>query len=339
MGRGVGISGLRRMGLAILLVALLPACDSGSSDFIEERGRQDTTILTFRPGTLPPGSAGGEPLVGQMVITLESGQVIDGLVLSNPNGDCIKVDRSTEVTIRNSVIGPCGGRAIHIQSSVDVKVEDSELIDSEAGVYALNSSSIVVSGNTISNAGRNPVQFDKVTGSGNVVSDNEISNQEGSSETEDSINIYQSSGTESSPLVVERNLISDGGSSRSGSGILVGDNGGSHMVVRGNTLINPGQVGIGVAGGQNISVVDNLVFSEQFPWSNVGIYVWDQYDTDCEAIEVRGNVVEWYNSAGEVNPFYDAGNCGEVAGWHLNDSSDDLGELLGQGQGAGGGDQ
>jgi parallel beta-helix repeat protein len=236
------------------------------------------------------------------------------------------------VTIRNSVIGPCGGKAIEVRRSTGVRIEYSELLDSDAGIYALDSSSIVISGNTISNAGRNPVQFDKVTGSGNVVSDNEIHNQEGSSETEDSISIYESSGTESSPLVVEGNLISQGGSSRSGSGILVGDNGGSHVVVRGNTLINPGQVGIGVAGGQNISVVDNLVVSEAFPWSNVGIYVWDQYDTGCEGIEVRGNVVEWYNSTGGVNPFWDAGNCGMVAGWDLNDSSDELGDLLGQDQ-------
>jgi hypothetical protein len=250
--------------------------------------------------------------------------------VSNPDGDCIRIRRSTEIVIRNAVIGPCGGRAILIQDSRQVVVETSKLTDTSAGVYALDSSAISVTDNVITNAGRNPIQYDKVTLAGNVVSGNRIINIEGSSHTEDSINIYQSGGTGASPLLVEDNLVFNGGSSLSGSGILVGDNGGSHTIVRGNTLINPGQAGIGVAGGKDISVVDNIVYSESFPWSNVGIYVWDQYETQCTAVEVTDNTIQWLNSQGIVNALYDAGNCGAVSGWDSNQVVSDLEDILRQ---------
>jgi nitrous oxidase accessory protein NosD len=86
---------------------------------------------------------------------------------------------------------------------------------------------------------------------------------------------------------VRGNRLSNGGPSGSGSGIMVGDEGGSHIVVKGNTLTNPGQVGIGVAGGQNIRILDNSVFSASHPWSNIGIYVWNQSGGTCSNVEVR----------------------------------------------------
>jgi hypothetical protein len=265
---------------------------------------------------------------GEIVIEDEHDRVLDGVVVSNPDGDCIRIKRSTEIVIRNAIIGPCAGSAIHIQDSRQVAVETSELSDTAAGVYALDSSSISVTDNLITDAGRNPIQYDKVTLAGNLVSGNRIINVEGSPRTEDSINIYQSGGTGASPLVVEDNLVFNGGSSLSGSGILVGDNGGSHTIVRRNTLINPGQAGIGVAGGRNIRVIDNVVYSAPFPWSNVGIYVWDQYESQCMEIEVNGNTVQWLNGEGEVNAFFDAGNCGPVVGWDDNAVTSDLEAVL-----------
>ncbi|MCI0426297.1 MAG: right-handed parallel beta-helix repeat-containing protein [Actinobacteria bacterium] len=321
MGNGVG-----RRGAAVLLGSVvLSACTGGG------------TIITLPPPTTPdvsvsegtaPATLVPSPLEGQLRLDRETGVVLDGLIISNPYGDCIRITHSSDVVIRNAVIGPCAGRAIFIQDSSSVVVESSELFDSASGVYALDSTTVIVTGSLISNAGRNPVQYDKVTGVGNKVSGNEIVNEHGAAHTEDSINIYESGGTETSPLTVEDNLVIGGGSSGSGSGILVGDNGGSHQLVRNNTLINPGQVGIGVAGGRNIRVLDNLVFSRSHPWSNVGIYVWDQYETECRAVEVSGNVVQWQDSDGAANALYDAGNCGLVSGWELNEVSSDLEDVL-----------
>jgi Right handed beta helix region len=317
MGRGVGRAGASIL-VPILAMAILVGCTADP----EPGNEGQVTTPTFRPGTVDTTIAG--PLVGQLVIERESARVIEGLVISNPDGDCVTVTRSTDIVIRDSVIGPCAGKAVTIRRSEGIRIEDSDLTDSAAGVYALDSQAVAITGNIFTNAGRNPVQFDKVDGPGNIVSNNEIHNEAGSSDTEDSINIYQSSGTETSPLLVEGNLVFNGGSSGSGSGILVGDNGGANLVVRGNVLINPGQAGIGVAGGRSIRVVDNTVFSESFPWSNVGIYVWDQYRTRCGEIEVSGNVVQWLNRDGAANPWHDAGNCGEIVGWEMNQVSSDL---------------
>lgn len=317
MGFGAGGTSSRgRLGYFILALAFLTACDSD----------QVVTTSTTGPGD-PSGHSqpeGPERLIGHQIIRGRSGVVMEDLHLSNPDGDCLRIVGSTNIVVRNVTIGPCGGRAIVIERSSGVVVEAMAIGDSRAGIYALNSSGVVVSESLFNDTGRNPIQFDKVTGPGNAITGNLIINLEGSPSTEDSINVYSSGGTEVSPLIVADNFLRNGGSSRSGSGILVGDNGGTHTVVRGNTLINPGQVGIGVAGGRNIVVVDNLVFSESFPWTNVGIYVWDQYESNCGDIEVTGNVVEWYNGSGDPNRFFDAGNCGQVQGWDDNEPADDL---------------
>lgn len=228
---------------------------------------------------------------------------------------------STNVVIRDSIVGPCAGTGVRVRGSSGVKIEGSEFRDTDGGIYALASESVSVSDNTFRGTGRNPIQFDKVRGSGNAVVSNIIQNEPGNPLTEDSINIYMSGGTPESPLVVANNLIRGGGSSSSGSGIMVGDNGGSFTEVVENLLIEPGQVGIGVAGGHDITVRDNVVYSAARQWTNVGIYVWDQYDSDCSGIEVRGNLVEFYSSSGDPNRYFDGGNCGPIDGWEANEEA------------------
>ncbi|HEX6946711.1 MAG TPA: right-handed parallel beta-helix repeat-containing protein [Acidimicrobiia bacterium] len=250
--------------------------------------------------------------------------VIANMKVTNPDGDCINITGVRQVIIRNSEIGPCGGRAVEIRNSSNVTIEDTKFLESAAGVYVLRSEGVQIRGNTFTSTGRNPIQFDKVTGAGNAITDNVILNENGNDETEDSINIFMSGGLPDDPLVVARNVIEGGGSSTTGSGIIIGDAGGSNTVVESNLLIDPGQVGIGVAGGANITVRGNTVFAGAHPWSNVGIYVWNQADGPCGQIRVEGNVVEFYNSAGELSTFFDGENCGVIEGWDANSTVTDL---------------
>lgn len=266
----------------------------------------------------PPGPAGIR-LSGPIRLSSESGIVIEDLAISNPDGPCVVIEESADVVIRNSEIGPCGGHAVVIERSTSVRVESLHIADSTSGVYAVESQGVTVAGNVFRDAGRNFVQFDKVTGGGNVISGNSGANKLGGSNAEDMVSVYRSSGTVSSPLMVIGNAFRDGGPSSSGSGIMVGDNGGAHIEVRGNTLSNPGQVGIGVPGGIGIKVVGNTVFSAAHAWSNVGIYVWNQSGGSCGEIEVRDNRVEWYSADGSPSPHWDGGNCGTVSGWDDND--------------------
>jgi hypothetical protein len=263
--------------------------------------------------------------VGGLTLSGEDGQVIQGVTISNPDGNCVEIAHSSDITILDSQIGPCGGHAVTIDDSTSVRLEGLTISDAESGVYAHASESIAVVGTIFSDAGRNFVQFDKVTGSGNEISENEGSNRLGQSSAEDLISIYSSSGTEESPLLVVGNDFGGGGPSESGSGIMIGDNGGSDIVVENNTLTNPGQVGIGISGGTDIRVIGNAIFSEGHPWSNVGIYVWNQSDDSCGEIEVRDNRVDWEDPQGAPNPSWDSGSCGEVSGWDDNDWNADLG--------------
>ncbi len=287
----------------MFMVAFGVSCSSGA----EERPTTSASAVTTSTGGLSP-----------FVIDGASGEVFEGLSLSNPSGPCVEITNSSDVTFRNSEIGPCAGPAIEVERSEGVLLEALEISDTDTGIYVLDSQSISVTGNTFRDAGRNFVQFDKVTGPDNRIVGNTGMNTLGGSNAEDLINVYKSSGTAESPLEVRENHLSDGGPSRSGSGIMVGDAGGSHIVVQDNVLMNPGQVGIGVAGGSNIRVLDNTVFSTSHPWSNVGIYVWNQSSGSCAAIEVRGNQVDWTNAVGKSNSKWDGKNCGVITGWDDN---------------------
>lgn len=286
---------------------------------------ESTTTTSAGAPAATTTTTAGLSVSGQVVVNGESGVVIQGLKISNLDGPCVLILASSEVVFRDSEIGPCGGKAIEIRGSSTVTLERLTVHDSGSGVYALTSEHVAVVGNTFTNAGRNFVQFDKVTGTGNVISGNSGANILGGSIAEDFISIYKSSGTSESPITVTNNSFRNGGPSVSGSGIMVGDNGGSHILVQANTLTNPGQVGIGVAGGTSIRVLDNIVYSATQPWSNVGIYVWNQSGGPCGSIEVSSNQVEWYNADGAENPRWDGGNCGTIAEWDNNNWHADLG--------------
>lgn len=261
-----------------------PACQTTTTTV----GTTTTSTTTVPPTTTTvPGDC-----IPSGPITRTGGTVVlEGLCISNPSGDCVVISGASSVTIRNNQIGPCGS-----YPSVNAKA-----------VYVLSSSNVEVSGNTFANAGRNFVQFDKVTGGS--ITDNTGENQLGQSWAEDLISLYQSNGTASAPIVVSGNRLRNGGPSGSGSGIMLGDGGGSFQVATGNILVDPGQVGIGVASGTNIVVADNLVYSSSHGWSNVGIYVWNQYGTPCNTISVTGNQVNWLNASGAQNSWWDGGNC------------------------------
>ena len=265
------------------------------------------------------------PRTGPIVIRRESNVVIENLHISNPGGTCVTVTRSSNVTIRNSTIGPCGGEAVYLSDVDTAQVTGNYISGTNNGVLVHRSDSVAVDGNAFVNAGRNFVQFDKVNGPDSSISDNRGQNELGGSIVEDMINLYQSNGTAGSPIRIVGNHLRNGGPSGYGSGIMLGDGGGSHQIAQGNRLVNPGQVGIGVASGDGIRVIDNLIYSSAQSWSNVGLYVWNQYDSGCSSIEVAGNLVNWTAADGYSNGFWNGGGC------DLNEYGNNWGANLGPG--------
>ena len=254
----------------------------------------------------PPRAASGPINVS------ESGVVIENLHISNPGGTCVTVTNASNVTIRNSTIGPCGDEAVYLSDVNGAVVSGNYITGTGNGVLVHRSDSVRVDSNAFVDAGRNFVQFDKVNGAGSSISGNRGQNELGGTDAEDLISLYQSNGTASSPIRVVGNHLRNGGPSDSGSGIMLGDGGGSYQLVEGNVLVEPGQVGIGVASGTNMTVRGNVVYSSALPWSNNGIYVWNQYDRACGNVEVSGNRVNWTKADGSSNAWWEGGGCGTV---------------------------
>ncbi|HEY5140301.1 MAG TPA: hypothetical protein VIJ25_13440, partial [Methylococcales bacterium] len=225
---------------------------------------------------------------------------------------------------KNANFVNCFGVGISIENSSNVMITMSNFKNLNGGVYALNSSSISVVANNFKNmfstfrdsARGQFVQFNNVTGKGNIVQFNKGVNELGNSYPEDAVNLFQSSGTPTSPITINNNCFSGGGPSLSGGGIVTGDWGGANQVVKNNTLINVGQFGIGVAGGTKIKILNNSIYgARQVGFTNIGIYVWNQTSPpSCSDIQVERNRVDYTNSAGENNPYWNAGNCGTVTG-------------------------
>jgi hypothetical protein len=263
---------------------------------------------------------------------------LGGRHIRNPNGTCLTYKGLSNVTITNGVIGPCGKHGLVLEDSTNVRitrmritgvdetgiyldsnnsvaVAENVIHDTRNAILAISSSSIRVTCNTLTNSrGPGPsgqhVQFNRVSGSTNRIMCNRGENGSGTM-PEDAISLYQSC-TVQSPILVMGNLLIGGGPSESGGGIMVGDMSGSNILVRDNTLVDPGQYGIAVASGTNVALLRNRVYARQRPWSNVGVYVWRQYPSSCRNITLIGNLVNWTNSDGRRNGFWNGGGCDVV---------------------------
>lgn len=269
------------------------------------------------------------------VIDGQNGLVIDGQSFTSADGDCISITNSSNITISNASIVHCYGVGVSIESSQNVTIRDSYFEDLNGGVYALNSSGIKVTYDKFKNVTRvgklddsrgQFVQFDKVSGAGNVVTYNRGIIEPGF-EPEDLISMFETNGTAASPVNVLGNCFQGGGTSPSGGGIMSGDFGGSYISVRSNTLVNPGQYGLAVAGGSHITLTGNKVYAAPKAGNNIGLYVWAQGGVACSNITVSSNQVDYHVEDGSENNAWDAGNCGTVSGWDTNNFNVDLSNL------------
>jgi hypothetical protein len=246
--------------------------------------------------------------------------------LSRPTSGPVRLKGCSDVVIENLTFKDLGPdvEAIHLDRCSNVTIRANDFARVAQAITAVDSTNIRVEWNRYEDIlgphervglhRANFVQFDKVQGG-------YIGNNKGrGGDTEDIVSLHDSGGTAAEPLVVERNQFEGTNwTSQSGSGIALGDGGSAYSIARGNRLLNPGQVGIFIAGGTHNAIIDNVIYGEARPASNVGIYVWDQTDDPCSGHQVSGNRVQWLRADGAANASWNPGNCGEVAGWDDND--------------------
>ncbi|MFM9882897.1 MAG: hypothetical protein ACKVQT_07715 [Burkholderiales bacterium] len=284
-------------------------------------------IGLFHAGSLSAAGPTGTTFTPSGPITLTSGQVVTGLQITNPSGPCINGSGVTNVRITNNKIGPCGstdtGVGVNLYQAGGIRVDHNSFDDIASALYVIQGGNDIVFEQNHATRIRGPlprgqmVQFNNVRGTGHKVMCN-VSDQTTPgylAGPEDHVSMYASSGTAASPIDIAFNKIRGGGPSQTGGGMLAGDTGSDNVTIRDNILIHPGQYGIAIAGGSNIRLLRNRVYSRTvFPWSNIGAYVWSQYGASCSGNEVRGNQAFYLSRNGVANPFWNAGNCGAVAG-------------------------
>jgi parallel beta-helix repeat protein len=252
-----------------------------------------------------------------------SGQTISGIDIENAPGNSIDLTNCSNIIIKNFKIANSKGIGIKLYSCTNITITNCYIDFVSTGVYACMSTGIKFEYNEVRNVtGPMPrgqmIQFDEVNGRGNSISYNIGENIQGQSAPEDEISIYKSNGLPNYPIVIAGNWIRGGGPSNSGGGIMTGDGGGSYVLVKDNILINPGQYGIAISSGNNITVQNNKVYSAQLPFSNVGIYAFNQYPSSCSTNTVTNNTINFTYKTGILNNTYTDGTCGTITGWTSN---------------------
>jgi hypothetical protein len=165
---------------------------------------------------------------------------------------------------------------------------------------------------------------------------------------EDNINVYRSGGTATSFIRIRNNFIkmTDNPTtgtpmiSRSGGGILCGDGspGAAYTLAEGNVLINPGQYGMAINSGHFQYILNNKVYSQRTPVTNVGIYTWNKSNPTSlyYSNRIENNKVHWTHRDGYLNhQWFDSPTAGLVTNignvWGSNEVSADMAPPVGCG--------
>jgi hypothetical protein len=187
--------------------------------------------------------------------------------------------------------------AIMFTNSEDISVQYNNFLAVASGVRFRDSEGpLVVKNNEAVNSGRNFFQCDNCSGGGIRINRNSMERtaQFGDTMLEDWINIYQSEGNSNDWIQVNDNRAQGHSSSGSGSFIMLGDHGGNYQEAVDNIGVNPGQVGIGAHGGDNMYVAGNKMFSESWSESNVAFSSYNATSSySCKNHDFENNTANW----------------------------------------------
>jgi hypothetical protein len=238
---------------------------------------------------------------GPVIVSGQNGIVIQGLHITNPNGDCATVTDSDHITIRQSEIGPCSGNGIVINGGNTINVFDNYIhpegklagcCDFTDGIFAKGTANLTVGGNVIAYGEAN-IEAQNQTNL--AIIGNFFLNPRNSRNRGQNIQVFYGS----SNVLIENNYtiasldtalykfaenqedsINFGGSRARGftNGIiarnnyitgghspsgcgLIAETGANNARFLSNTLVDTGQCGIGIADGKNHVVDSNKVLN------------------------------------------------------------------------------
>jgi hypothetical protein len=323
------------------------------SDWLQSTHLNNMLIGTATVGYTPDLT----PLTPMAPVSVSIGStlVLDHVSITNPNGDCINAAGGSQITVTNSMIGPCGGRGIVVTNTASAVVQNNYVHDvvresiltqsnplqtiryntiqnAGFGIYVVNNSNNVTQSNVDYNqinnitgvTGKNAsaVQYNSVAGPNNTISCNVYYQPSppptGFTGTCDSFSLYLSSGTANSPVRVVGNRINGSGDYWNCGGIMLtdgdtgaGTTGPGYVYAGDNYLLNPGNYGIHVSTGHDVTIDSNFIYSDNYDFYNptnntygpgqTGISTFDVYSEPCTNISVTNNTVFFLSSYGGVN--------------------------------------
>jgi parallel beta-helix repeat protein len=250
---------------------------------------------------------------------------IRGKIINGGTVPAITLSNCYNVHITGNILSNSTSAGIYLYNCYNITIDSNDISNVSTGVSVVNTTKggILIIWNEFKNMmGPFPrgqfIQFDTVTGPNNLIDNNRCENIFASSYPEDAINLYKSSGTASSPIKVTNNWIRGGGPSASGGGIMLGDNGGSYQLASGNILVDPGQYGMAIAGGDHISMVNNSIYGRSQSFTNIGLYIWGQSGSACTNNTISGNKVSFKNAANTENDAWIGTGESTPSGWSTN---------------------
>ncbi|MBS1533040.1 MAG: right-handed parallel beta-helix repeat-containing protein [Bacteroidetes bacterium] len=291
-----------------------------------------SSIITANAATVPlqPASSTTSstttttPTSSPINYTGQNNVAISNLTITGGTVPCITLTNCNGVFISDCTLQNSSDVAILLTNCTNVTIQTNLISNVAAGILAVNcpNGGIKIMSNKMKNMQGQKyygafVEFSNVGGANNVINWNKMQNFAGQSNTRNAIDIVASNGTSASPITISTNQIEGGGPSTTGGGIMLGHSGGSYQVATGNSLVNPGQMGMSVAGGSNISITSNKIFASQQSFTNAGIIVWGQGSTITNST-VSGNQVNWTNSSGVQNSDYLGSGETTPSGWSTN---------------------
>lgn len=272
----------------------------------------------------------GAVMDGQNQVTAAfTGKAVDvsiqGIEIRNYVDNGIYFDGGEKLRFKRLIITDTGSGngemngAIRLFNVSDISVTHSYFTRVTSGILpSYCTGPVVIEWNRGINIGRNFVQLGKCKGAGMRIQYNTMERQgdylrEGADDVEDWISIYKSEGTLYDPIQIRYNRARGHGHSKYGSFIMLGDAGGRYQVAEENTGITPGQVGIGIAGGEYITINNNLLFSDEWKDSNIALYSADYSEPEpCSNHTITNNRSLWYNRTGTQNNFWTDRRCNPV---------------------------
>ncbi len=253
----------------------------------------------------------------------KSNFTIAGDSITGGTSICISLTNCHNVHITRCKLINTTNFGIYMDNCSNVLIDYNFINNVGTGVYAnLCTGGIRVLYNQIKNIKRtlpynhDYVQFNRVSGHLNRIMYNRGECIQGQSGPEDGINIYKSNGVAGDPITVAGNWLRGGGGntgvagsdgigySVTGSGITVGDQGGSFITVENNILVNTGYIGIQNAGGHDITIQNNYIYSDPFGNSHLGLGNGNYTSPLVTSynIVIQNNHVKWTSGIASDNP-------------------------------------